>query len=172
MAFDDNNRPPRLVRSVAAPLVLIALWVAVIVWAWGYNATARQVPLLVGGTMLVLSLIDFITRFDVPRLRLLRDFWGADFRHREMQHNPPVVAELLQAAWMIGCVAAMLSIGILPAVPIFVFCYMTLHGRRRLVEAAAAAAIVFGFVYLVFEVLLEYRLYRGVLFDPRGFTAW
>jgi len=172
MPIESNDTAPKLVRSVAAPSVLIAASLALLIWSSTFDQTPRQVPMLVAGAMLVLSIFDFICRFDVPALRPLRDFWGADFRNREMRHNPRWTAELGQVLWMIGCVAAMLSIGFLPAVPLFVFLYMVINGRRPMIESLATAAIVFGFVYIVFEVLLDYQLYRGALFDARGFSGW
>ncbi|HSM42770.1 MAG TPA: tripartite tricarboxylate transporter TctB family protein [Afifellaceae bacterium] len=166
------SEAPKLVRSALAPLVLIALSVGLLVWSSTYNETARQVPMLVAGAMLVLSVIDLVCRFDAPGLRPLRDFWGADFRNREMRHNPPWRAEVIQALWMIACVAAMLAIGFLLAVPLFVFAYMVVNGKRPVGESLITALVVFGFVYIVFEVLLDYHLYRGALFDARGVADW
>lgn len=172
MAFHDDNDAPRIVRSVLAPLILIVVSAALLAWSAMFNETARQVPMLVAGTILVLSVFDLVCRFDVPVLRPLRDFWGADFRNREMRHNPRWTAELAQILWMVGCVAAMLLIGVLLAVPAFVFLYMIVNGRRPLVESLATTAIVFAFVFVVFEVLLDYELYRGALFEERGFSEW
>lgn len=172
MTLNDTDRAPRLVRSVAAPIVMIVVSAGMLAWSSTYNETARQVPMLVAGTMVILSLIDLVCRFDLPVLEPLRDFWGADFRNREMRHNPRVAREVAQIIWMIACVTAMMVIGILPAVPAFVLFYMVFNGRRPVFESAATAAIVFAFVFVVFEVLLEYRLYRGVLFSARGFADW
>jgi len=172
MPDERNDTAPKLVRSIAAPSVLIVASLSLLIWSSIFNQTARQVPMLVAAALLVLSIFDFVCRFDRPALRPLRDFWGADFGNREMRHNPHWTAELGQVLWMIGCVAAMLLIGFLPAVPLFVFLYMLVNGRRPVVESLATAAIVFGFVYVVFEVLLDYQLYRGALFDARGISDW
>jgi len=172
MPVEPNETAPKLVRSIAAPSVLIVVSVGLLIWSSAFTQTARQVPMLVAAAMLVLSVFDFVCRFDRPALRPLRDFWGADFDNREMRHNPRVAAEVGQILWMFGCVAAMLLIGFLPAVPLFVFVYMLINGRRPLIESLVTAAIVFGFVYVVFEVLLDYRLYRGALFDVRGIADW
>ena len=172
MAADPDDNAPWIVRSVVVPSLLIVLSIVLLAWSATFNETARQVPMLVAGTMLVLSVFDFVCRYDVPALRPLRDFWGADFHNREMRHNPRWTAEAAQVLWMVGCVAAMLLIGILPAVPAFVFLYMIFNGRRPLVEGLVVAAAVFAFVYIVFEVLLDYELYRGALFSGRGFSDW
>lgn len=172
MPVERNDPAPTLVRSIAAPSVLIVASLGLLIWSSTFNQTARQVPMLVAGAMLVLSIFDFVCRFDRPALRPLRDFWGADFGNREMRHNPRWTSEVGQILWMIGCVAAMLAIGFLPAVPLFVFLYMVVNGRRPMIVSLATAAIVFAFVYIVFEVLLDYLLYRGALFDARGVSDW
>lgn len=172
MATRGKDSAPKLVRSVVAPLVLLAASIGMLIWSSTYNQTARQVPILVAGTMVVLSVIDLVSRFDRRFLDPLRDFWGADFGNREMQHNPRWTTEAAQVLWMIACVAAMLLIGILPAVPAFVFFYMIFSGQRPLLESVATAAVVFAFVFMVFEVFLDYPLYRGALFDPRGIAGW
>jgi hypothetical protein len=172
MPVEGNDAAPKLVRSIAAPSVLIVTSLGLLIWSSTFNQTARQVPMLVAGAMLVLSIFDFVCRLDRPSLRPLRDFWGADFANREMRHNPRWTAEVGQILWMISCVVAMLLIGFLPAVPLFVFLYMVINGRRPVIESLATAAIVFAFVYVVFEILLDYQLYRGALFDARGFSDW
>lgn len=168
----DRNQAPKAVRSVWPAAVLAGFAILMIVWSGGYNETARLVPRLVGWAMLILCAIDILSRLDLPFSQLLKDFWGADFRNREMKHNPRWMAELGQFMWITGLVAGMMTVGILPSVPAFVMAYMAFHGGRRWLECLVAGAVVFGFVFVVFEVLLDYTLYRGLLFDDRGFSNW
>lgn len=172
MTTEPGSAVPPFVRSVYPPLVIMAAAAIMFVWSLRYNATARELPLLVSAALFILGAFDLVCRLDKPGLSMLRDFWGADFRRAEMTHNPRVGDEVVKVAWMVGCVAGMMLFGILPTVPIFVLLYMTISGKRRWLESLIAAAVVFAFVYIVFEVLLDYRLYRGALFDPRGFQAW
>ena len=169
---DDDKRAPKAVRSIWPPLALIVFSILMIVWSQDYSETARGVPVLVGWGMLALCTFDLLSRLDLPFAQLLKDFWGADFLNREMTHNPPWKSDVTQVLWMFGCVAGMLSVGILPTLPLFVMAYMAFVGGRRWIECIAAGAVVFGFVFVVFEVLLDYELYRGVLFDERGFANW
>lgn len=163
---------PKAVRSIYPPLVLIALAFVMIVWSQRYNETARLVPLLVSYSLLILALFDLLCRFDRPFIGPLRDFWGADFQNREMRHDPRPAAEVSQVLWITGCVAGMMLIGILVTIPVFILSYIVVQGRRPWLESVLVTAIVFAFVYVVFEMLLEYQLYRGVLFDERGFQGW
>jgi hypothetical protein len=170
--LENSDHVPRAVRSIYPPLVLIAATIVMIVWSLRYNETASLVPLLVCYALLVLAFFDLVCRFDTPVFRPLRDFWGADFQNREMKHDPQPAAEVSQILWIVGCVAAMMLIGILPTVPIFILFYTIINGRRPWLESLVVTAIVFAFVYVVFEMLLDYRLYRGAFFDERGFQGW
>ena len=172
MSAEKKPEAPKAVRSVYPPLVLITLTVGVIAWSQPLSRVAREVPLLVCYGLLALSAIDLLSRLDFPFSKVLRDVWGADFRNREMNHNPSWEAEAVQFLWVIACTAGMLTIGILPSIGMFVLAFMRLHGRRPWRESAIAAVATFGFVYVVFEVLLDYRLYRGALFDEHGFANW
>ena len=170
--MSDDSGAPKAVRSIWPAIVLAAFSVLMIVWSHDYSETARGVPVLVGWGMLALCIFDLLSRLNLPFSQLLKDFWGADFLNREMKHNPAWKADIAQALWVTGCVAGMVTVGILPTVPVFVMGYMAFHGGRRWVECIAVCGIVFGFVFVVFEVLLDYELYRGVLFDERGFSNW
>lgn len=170
--MSEDNRAPKAIRSVWPAVAVAGFAGIMILWSRNYGEVSRLVPTIVGWAMLVLSIIDILSRLDLPFSKFLRDFWGADFRNREMKHNPALKAEIGQALWIAGLVTGMLTIGILPSVPAFVMGYMAFHGGRRWIECIVAGAIVFGFVFVVFEVLLNYELYRGVLFDERGFSNW
>ncbi|HEX2256091.1 MAG TPA: tripartite tricarboxylate transporter TctB family protein [Afifellaceae bacterium] len=160
----------RSVRSIWPGVAIAALAAGFILWSYQYSPTSRFVPLIVGYSMLVLALLDIASRTRGALGQYVRPAAGADFANPEMKHTPPVRRELEQAAWVVGCVAAMMIIGILPAVPLYVLASMRLNGRRPWKEAIIAAAAAGLFTYLVFEVFLSYTLYRGVFVDRRGFA--
>jgi hypothetical protein len=172
MSEEARTNTPRVVRSTYPPIILIALALAMILWSFQYNETARQVPLITSYALLILAAMDLLCRFAVPALSPLRDFWGADFRNREMKHEPAARSELAEIAWMVACAMGMLLVGILPTVPAFVFLYSVSHGRRQWRMSAITALVVLAFIYVIFELLLQYELYRGALFDERGFYGW
>ena len=144
-SLETHDDAPKAVRSIYPPLVLIAVAFLMIVWSQRYNETARLVPLLVSYSLLILASIDLVCRFDAAIINPLRDFWGADFQNREMKHDPQPAAEVSQVLWMVGCVAGMMLIGILPTVPIFIFFYIIINGRRPWLESLIVTAIVFAF---------------------------
>lgn len=163
---------PAKIRSVWPPLILIAVGLGYAVWAQEYGDIPSLMPTLTGVATALLALLDLVSRFDTRVGAALRLTLGADFRNREMTHDPPLGREAQMVGWMILCVLLMLFVGILPAVPVFIAGYMLVWGGQSWLRSILSALIVLGFVTAVFEVLLDYRLYRGVLFDPKGFAAW
>jgi hypothetical protein len=49
---------------------------------------------------------------------------------------------------------------------------MRYQGKQSWRNSVLASIGSLLFVVAVFEILLQYNLYRGALFDPRGFDAW
>jgi hypothetical protein len=49
---------------------------------------------------------------------------------------------------------------------------MRYQGKQSWRNSLLASIGSLLFVIGVFEILLQYNLYRGALFDPRGFDAW
>ncbi|POF34499.1 tripartite tricarboxylate transporter TctB family protein [Roseibium marinum] len=170
--MSDIDLVPEKIRSLWPPVILMLLSAAFTAWAQRYGDTPRLMPTLAGVATTVLALLDLLSRFDNRLGAGLRLALGADFRNREMTHDPAVAREAGQIGWMVACVVAMLVIGILPAIPLFITLYMRFWGRQPWIPSLIAAFVVLGFVSVVFEVLLDYTLYRGVLFDPKGFHAW
>lgn len=160
------------VRTPLVPIICLVLSAGFIAWSYAYPPTSRLVPLIVGYATFVLCLLDLASRFDGSFAGWLRVVLGAEFRQLEMRHSPSLSRELTQGGWMVLCVLGMLFIGILPTVPLYVLLSMRLNGGRSWREAALAALVAGSFTFTVFEILLSYRLYRGVLFDERGFDAW
>lgn len=57
-------------------------------------------------------------------------------------------------AWLVGFMASMAVIGLIPTVPLFVILYMRLEGRERWSLVIPQAAILTLFIYVVFDRLL------------------
>jgi hypothetical protein len=163
---------PAKIKSVWPPLLLLLMSLGYAYWAQDYGDIPRLMPTLVGLATAGLAVLDLLSRFDTRLGRALQLTLGADFERREMSHDPSLASEARQLGWMVGCIVALLMIGILPTVPLFILAYMRFSGGQPWMRSALSALFVLIFVTVVFEVLLDYSLYRGVLFDPRGFGAW
>ena len=64
---------------------------------------------------------------------------------------------------MAGFVAGLVLIGILHAIPLFVFAAVRWRGKRSYVVSLAIAAATTLFIWLLFARLLRIELYAGLL---------
>lgn len=165
----ENDGP---LRSVYPAIVWIAMCAIYVVWAYRFNTISRTFPLMAGYLGLVLGVLDLISRLDGGLANIIRITMGAGFSNPEMTHYPSLREELTQVGWMTAFGISALFVGILPSVPAYVLLSMRINGRREWKQAIVTSLGVLFFVYLVFEVMLNFQLYRGVLFDARGFTRW
>ena len=166
-SISGDDRLPAGIDSVFPPLLLIALGALLVHAALGYGETGRQLPVLVGGVTIALAMLDLLSRFGGRIGAWLHEALGAGFDDREMKHAPPITEELRQAGWLAACLGLIVLLGLLAAVPLFIFLYTWRQGRQPVIASVTAAVAVAVLVGLVFEVALDYQLYRGLLFGGR-----
>ena len=169
MAETDQENLPREVSSIIPPVILFLILGVFLYWTFDYSETARRLPLLIGFGTLLLIALDFISRLSGKAGEYIRFALGAGFQEREMQFVPEWRSELKQLTWLIVCLSGVVLIGILPTVPLFIFFYMFVQGRQGFFPSLLVALFLVLVVWLVFENLLEYQLYRGILFDSDGY---
>ena len=140
-----------------------------VLWTFDYGVTARRLPLLIGTSTCLLIVLDLLSRFRGNAGALIRLSLGAGFQDREMKHDPDWRSEVMQFIWVTSCVCGMALIGILPTIPLFIFLYMLLQGKQKIVFSLITSIVIVSVIVLVFEVLLDYDLYRGLLFNQDSF---
>jgi hypothetical protein len=175
--MDDTENPaqndaPWIIRSWVAPVVLIGIGLAMLTVGMSYRESAARFPTAVGGLLVVFACIDLWCRSALPGAAGMADFWGAGFSRREMPFDPPFRAELAEIGWALLCLFGMALVGILPTLPLYCGGYVWLRGGLPLRTAAMVGGGMLIFTYTVFEFLLDYDLYRGILFTPGGIAAW
>lgn len=133
-----------------------------------FGDTARQLPILIGSGTLALIVIDFLSRFQNSAGRFLRAAIGADFSDPEMQHSPRWQAEIIQIACLALFLSGIVIFGFLAAVPSFIFFYMLVLGKQSILRSALVSIGIVVLIATLFEVILDYDLYRGLLFDSNN----
>lgn len=165
----DHQEVPATAGSIYPPLLLIIFSGIILAWSYRYGPVARFLPVLISSATLLLAVLDLFSRFRGRAADIIRFVCGASFQDREMKHHPDKRSEFKQFAWIVGCLAGMLIIGILPTIPLFVFTYMHFQGRQEIVPSLLTAIIAVAAIGGLFELLLGYDLYYGILFGGRGF---
>lgn len=153
--------------------VLFAYVARVVHEALGYAADARLFPLIVGSAMLglialkvVLLLVpdrytpSFTGVFDSINAGFDRAGQGGDVdeptRYRQ---------EFVMILWVVGLVPLVRLFGFFVTLLVFVFAFVYVY-ERSLARAAAVTAAAAALTYVLFVVLLDVQLYRGVVRVP------
>jgi len=148
-------------------LGLLVLTIGYLATAYNYSPDARAVPAGVAWVMLVLLILDLVSRTRT-NIGLTLMHWlnpAGDPDKMEEHKRYPALKQIGAVLWISGFAAAMVLIGILYAVPLYVFSSLYLRGRRPLPVAIGAAAIATAAIYLLFVAVLGLELYPGILFD-------
>jgi hypothetical protein len=143
---------------LAFNLFLLAL-VAYFVWsATGYEPQARQIPLLIGGLVLVLQ--AWVTVKEAIATELAPAAEGAE--------APPPADERTRVAamcgWMLLFFALFVVLGTLPAVFLFILLFLVTRRDVRWWMALAISVAMAGAIWLLFVRVMRFELYPGVLF--------
>jgi hypothetical protein len=148
----------------AAALLLLTM--VYLVTAFGYSAESRAMPVLIAVAMLILLLLDLVSRTrSVTGETLTR--WlnpAAAQQADEPADGGRPKRQVAALLWLAGFTLALLVIGVLYAVPLYVFGSMRLRGRRSYAVSLAGGLGMTLLVWLLFAGLLRAPLYPGLLF--------
>jgi hypothetical protein len=143
--------------------------------AWGYPSAGRQVPMVVGGAAVIVSLFQLIGYF-VPGLRTLthgkldpkESTPAPSSQPSEETANDDSVAQSREArdtaiimAWSLGFLGAILALGYVIAVPLFFLAYFGWQRSWRL--AVISAIVMWAFTQYGLVELLSVQLPGGYL---------
>lgn len=121
--------------------------VVVLIAAYGYPSQARAFPVAVAWVMLFLIGLDI-------------------FALKNAEDRPAVAGQLRAVTWLAAFASALVLVGILYAVPIYIAASLRFKGHRSWITSLLAAAITTGGVWLLFAVVLRLDLYPGYFFAP------
>ncbi|MBI2960702.1 MAG: tripartite tricarboxylate transporter TctB family protein [Betaproteobacteria bacterium] len=147
--------------SADARIYLFVLAVALFMVAWSlvadYRFESKILPVLVGGIVVLLATAGLWNEVRAHKPHEAASDAGSAFA-RESWRGYSV-----HFGWLAGFLLAIYFVGYHLAIPIFVFLYTRRLGSGFL-PAAVSALTVSVFIYAAFELALEVKLYRGLVF--------
>lgn len=155
-------------KRFAPALVMFVAACGFMVWAQTYRGEAGAVPGLVAWLTLALTALDLIASTETVIGRYLHKLLsGVAIENSDKAPGKtlPWQVELAAIAWISGFVAAVALVGFYVVLPIFITLYMVVQGRRSWRTSLLSAGITSLVIYLVFELLWSYNIYRGWLFE-------
>ncbi|MFT5540085.1 MAG: hypothetical protein ACI82H_001611 [Alphaproteobacteria bacterium] len=127
-----------------------------------FQGKLRIFPLIVGWAGVILSALDILSLTETRISRVLSLVFGSSLSEAPSEDRR-AGREIACFAAMAMCVAMIWLLGFLIAGPVFVFLWMWLWGKKTLRNALYGGGFTLAFIWLLFEGLLKYELYRGVV---------
>ena len=146
--------------DIVFALALLVITIAYLAVSYRYKPALRAVPAAVAWIMIVLLAIDLLSRQESPLGLMLRQ------RLNPASERPfySAARQIEAILWVLGFAALLVAIGVLSAVPLFVFAFMRFRGHRPIWISAFGSGAVTLFLWLLFAQLLHLALYPGLLF--------
>lgn len=154
-------------KEYLPPLTMLLFSILFLSWSYVYDVRARQVPVLVGWSMVVLCILDIIATSETTIGRAVKSFFTGKIvgESSAQVHGRPLAKIFTAMAWPVTFVGLVFVFGFVPVIPFYVFFFVVLQGRKGIRQGFWAAAGTTLFTYVVFEQLLRYEVYKGVLFE-------
>lgn len=144
------------------PAVGLAVFTtAFLATAYGYTPQARAFPVGVGWVTLFLVAQDIVSRTNTKP--------GAALRRRlnpaaAAEDRRPLGGQIGAVVWLAVFAILLVLIGVLYAVPLYVFASLRFRGRRSWFTSLWISAVATGGIWLLFAVALRLELYPGFFF--------
>jgi hypothetical protein len=116
--------------------------------AYGYPSQARTFPVAVAWVTL------FLVALDISKSRLNPGAAEEDSR--------PLGSQISAVIWLALFAVLLVLVGILYAVPLYIFASLRFRGGRSWFTSLWTAAVVTGGIWLLFAVVLRLDLYPGL----------
>jgi hypothetical protein len=145
---------------VAALMLLLA--VAVLVMAYGFEGGSGLFPRFIGWIFVVLAGSEVLLH--LKRLLAARHTTHSVSKDEHLEARTRLIKEMKGLLWVGVLLVGIYLVGIMITLPVYLFSFMRFSGNRTVRESAIISVCSTAFVYLLFVVLLDYKLYPGILF--------
>ncbi|MEE8516809.1 MAG: tripartite tricarboxylate transporter TctB family protein [Alphaproteobacteria bacterium] len=165
-----NNLFERLVSpahrgTIAFAFAILAFMFYFIFESYAYKPAIRVFPLLIGFSGVVLCILDIFSNTNTALGRIINTVFGTELAKPDHHEPPKLIKELTIFAWMSGLVLGIYVFGFLVMTIVFVFAWMWIQGGRTIKSSLYTSIATFGFIYVLFSVILRYELFIGVVFE-------
>jgi len=152
-------------RNFAIAFTALGFFIVMFLWSEQIkDVRGREFPLLVSGAGIALAVLDVFAHTETS---IGRQIGLALSGSAHISDNGLIVGirrEVIVMLWIVVATALMVLFGFVVGIPTFVFGYSSLHARRTLRQSAIAAVATVLAIWIGFELLLNYKLYPGLVF--------
>jgi hypothetical protein len=158
---------------------LLIVFIIFVVLAFGYNAKARVVPLVVGIPAIALSML-LLMSYWMPALdRKINNLKQMEFfeldikdakeqaeqtKQKQANEQKALLREFNIVFWILGLFLGILLVGFLVTIPAFVFIFLKFREKEKWSAALTVSVGTELGIWLLFGVLLKSEIYMGMVF--------
>ncbi|MDP2268398.1 MAG: tripartite tricarboxylate transporter TctB family protein [Deltaproteobacteria bacterium] len=145
--------------NILIPFIMAAVMAAVLIAAFNFPyLQAKLSVIFAGGVVFILALVQLVRELG-PRKKQTPE--------PEADRKAPGREEsgrtyLLEAAWFMGFGLTIYLLGFLIAIPLYTCAYMKSHGTRW-PPSIMTGVFMAAFCYIIFVLVLEMKLYPGII---------
>ena len=150
--------------------VSFAIAAVFLVWSYAYDGRAHTVPMLIGWCALVLTILDIIAQTETATGRFLHGLLSGrplDSSSLPDEGGAAGRQAVIGCAWVAAFVALVAVVGFIAAIPVYTLAFMRIQGRKEWRLCLITAALITAVTWIVFEQLLRYKVFEGVIFGAQ-----
>ena len=144
-------------------LAIFAVTIVYLATAYSYDVKARELPVAYGWVMLVLLVLDLVSRTKTNIGHAVLAFLNPAAEGAP-EERYPAMRQVSALLWVALYTALLVFVGVLYATPIYVFGSMRVHGGKSTLISLISAVFVTVFIYALFQLALRVELYPGYFF--------
>jgi hypothetical protein len=159
-------KTPQNTTSLAPVIFIFCFTVIYIITGYmALDEDSRHVPILTGYVTIFLLIMETLKRFvaggsgNQPGAELESDDEGIDVA------NVSILREVTGLLYVAGLAMTIYFFGFFVAIPAYLFVAIVFLGKQSKKTASIVTIIASIIIYIVFELLLETRMYQGLLFS-------
>jgi hypothetical protein len=134
-------------------LLLALVTGAMLATAYTYGRSSGFFPKFIGWIFIGLVLIELSIQ--------LKSFLAG--RRKVTERSGNISREIRGFLWLGSLLTAVYLVGFLIATPLYIFSFLRISASKSVRECTVASVLGSAFVYVIFVVLLDYRLFAGVM---------
>lgn len=125
-----------------------------------WNSTTALFPQAVGLPILVVLVVIFVAELRKGRRQPENAEVDKEVDREFVTTNGWMI---LYLGWLVGFAILVWAIGIVYAIPIYIFCYMTIQGKYGWLKSGLYAVIATAFIFLLFRYAFQVAWPEGAL---------
>jgi hypothetical protein len=152
---------------MAPPLLILALSIIFLVWSYSYDEQGRLVPALVGWVLIFLASLDVIVATGSRPGQIINEFFTGQIIGEAPAGSDgfTFTKSLIAVLWVCAFIIGVYFFGFFLVIPVYIFLFVVFQGRKSLKTGIWASVLNTLFIYVVFEILMQYEIYQGMLFE-------